>query len=37
MIGNTTPFLLNLNPSEVDEPGISNDEFLGSLDAVSVK
>ena len=33
---NTTPFLLNLSPSKMDEPSISNDEFLDSLDAVGV-
>lgn len=32
----TTPFLLNLNPSEVDEPDVSNDEFLDSLDTIGV-
>ena len=36
MARNTTPFLLNLNPSEMDEPGISNDEFLDSLAAIGV-
>ena len=33
---NTTPFLLNLSPSDVHEPGISNDEFPGSLDQIGV-
>lgn len=36
MAHNTTPFLLNLNPAEVDEPRISNDEFLSSLDTIGV-
>ncbi len=36
MAHNTTPFLLNLNSAEVDEPRISNDEFLGSLDTIGV-
>ena len=36
MVRNTTPFLLNLSPSDVDEPGISNDEFLDSLDTIGV-
>ena len=36
MARNTTPFLLNLNPSQMDEPGISNDEFLDSLEAIGV-
>ena len=33
---NTTPFLLNLNPAHMDEPTVSNDEFLDSLDALGV-
>ena len=33
---NTAPFLLNLNPSEIDEPDVSNDEFLDSLDTIGV-
>lgn len=36
MVRNTTPFLLNLKPSEVDEPDITNDEFLDSLDSIGV-
>ena len=36
MAQNKTPFLLNLNPAEVDEPRISNDEFLDSLDMIGV-
>ncbi len=36
MARNTTPFLLNLGPSNVDEPAISNDEFLDSLDTTGV-
>ena len=36
MARNTTPFLLNLNPFQVDEPDISNDEFLDSLAAIGV-
>ena len=33
---NTTPFLLNLTPSEIDEPDITNDEFLDSLAGIGV-
>ena len=36
MPDNTTPFLLNLNPAYMDEPTVSNDEFLDSLDALGV-
>lgn len=36
MTRNTTPFLLNLNPSNMHEPGISNNEFLDSLEAIGV-
>lgn len=36
MSPNTTPFLLNINPFHVEEPPISNDEFLRSLDAIGV-
>lgn len=36
MAANTTPFLFNLNYSEVDEPSVSNDEFLQSLDTIGV-
>ena len=36
MARNTTPFLLNLDPSKVDEPVVSNDEFLDSLERVGV-
>ena len=36
MARNTTPFLFNLSPSDMDEPGISNDEFLDSLDGIGV-
>ena len=36
MARNTTPFLLNLDPSIVDEPVVSNDEFLDSLERVGV-
>ena len=36
MIQNTTPFLLNLNPSLMEEPDVSNDEFLDSLDRLGV-
>ena len=36
MARNTTPFLLDLSPSDVHEPGISNDEFLDSLDQIGV-
>ena len=36
MARNTTPFLLNLSSSDVHEPGISNDEFLDSLDQIGV-
>ena len=32
----TTPFLLNLDPSGMDEPNITNDEFLDSLHTVGV-
>ena len=32
----TTPFLLNLGPSGMDEPCITNDEFLDSLHAIGV-
>ena len=33
---NATPFLLNLNPHGIDEPDISNDEFLDSLEVIGV-
>ena len=36
MANNTTPFLLNLSSSLVNEPCISNDEFLDSLDRIGV-
>lgn len=36
MTRNTTPFLLNLDPSYMDEPRISNDEFLDSLVEIGV-
>ena len=36
MTYNKTPILLNLNPSEMNEPDISNDEFLESLDMIGV-
>lgn len=36
MTRNITPFLLNLNPSQMDEPSISNDEFLDSFGAIGV-
>lgn len=36
MARNTTQFLLNLNPSLMDEPSISNGEFLDSLEAIGV-
>ncbi len=31
-----TPFLLNLDASGIDEPSITNDEFLDSLDEIGV-
>ena len=36
MTRNTTPFLLNLCDFDVHEPGISNDEFLDSLNQIGV-
>ena len=36
MAHNRTPFLLNLNPSAMQEPPITNNEFLDSLDALGV-
>ena len=36
MPDNATPFLLNLHPAHMDEPAVSNDEFLDSLDALGV-
>lgn len=36
MASNTTPFLLNLNPIQINEPRVSNDEFLDSLDMIGV-
>ncbi|MCY4129577.1 MAG: hypothetical protein OXG15_10130 [Gammaproteobacteria bacterium] len=36
MAAHTTPFLFSLNPSELDEPSISNEEFLQSLDTIGV-
>ena len=36
MTYSNTPILLNLNPSEMNEPDISNDEFLESLDTIGV-
>lgn len=33
---NTTPFLLNLNSSDLNEPSITNDEFLDSLGSIGV-
>ena len=36
MPDNATPFLLNLHPARMDEPTVSNDEFLDSLDALGV-
>ena len=36
MAANTTPFLLHVDPNQMDEPPVSNDEFLDSLDSVGV-
>lgn len=36
MARNSTPFLLNLDPSNVDEPVVCNREFLDSLDTIGV-
>lgn len=36
MARNSTPFLLNLDPSNVDEPVVCNREFLDSLDTTGV-
>lgn len=36
MAANTSPFLLHLDPIHMDEPPVSNNEFLDSLDTLGV-